>query len=238
MEGIITGVSNNQVTIIPERGGSAVTITINSGTSIILKDGRVGALTDLKAGIKVEAKYNPQTMVALKVYIDSQETAEVEGKITAVSASSLTLQTDAGRTLTLTIGNAQILREEDQPGIPSDLKVGVRIEVKFDPTTQAATRIKVKIADSSSSSGGYSSSSTEGPKVEGTIASLAGDTIVVNAEKGGQVVIEIANTTRIERDENMSALRSDLKVGVRIEAYYNSATRVASKITIKSQSSS
>ncbi len=68
VEGWIASVDLTQgcVTITPKRGGAPVSVSATSATVIKL-NGRSATLADLRTGDKAEAKYDPVTLVAVKI---------------------------------------------------------------------------------------------------------------------------------------------------------------------------
>ncbi|MBM2832356.1 MAG: hypothetical protein HW414_1408 [Dehalococcoidia bacterium] len=71
IEGKITGVSGNAVTVRTEKDRT-LTLTADSTTTIRIR-GTTGALADLKTGLKVNAKFDPFTKVATRIVVQTQE---------------------------------------------------------------------------------------------------------------------------------------------------------------------
>ena len=92
VHGTITTLQGNQVTIKPESGGDVV-INVTNQTQIKLESDQIGTLSDLKVGVKVEAKYDPQTKNTIRIFVNAHEKAEIEGTITQISGSNVTIQT-------------------------------------------------------------------------------------------------------------------------------------------------
>lgn len=140
IEGVIVQFQNSELTIAPENGGGQVKVKVDSSTQIRLEDDRAGTSADLKNGVRVEVKYDPETHVVLKVYVDTEEEADIEGTVTQVSGNKVTIQGDKARTLTLTVGNSTQIEN----GVLADIKQGVKVEAKFDPVTLVIFKIEVE----------------------------------------------------------------------------------------------
>lgn len=144
IEGSVTAASSTAITIAPH-SGDPVTLTLDSST-VILVNGKPGTAADIKVGAKAAALYDPATKIASKIAVESeteQEPAEVEGKITAASSTSVTLAPPHGDPVTLTIDSSTVIRAGDKPGTAADLKVGADAQARYDHTTLAAFAIQV-----------------------------------------------------------------------------------------------
>ena len=157
VKGKVTAVDPGAATItIEPKGGSPVTLAVEDSTRIKL-NGDPAVLDDLPVGAKAEAEYDPATNLALKIEAeteddddddDDHETAEVEGNVTAVSASSITIAPEGRRTpVTLTIDDSTAIVVDDEPGSAAAIKVGDEAEAKYDRETNVALRIKVENED-------------------------------------------------------------------------------------------
>jgi hypothetical protein len=142
VEGIITGVEVNEVTIKPERG-LPVTVLVTDLTRIKLEDQVPGTLADLNVGAEAEAKFDPDNRRAFKISLEEEE-AEIEGTIVGVAGRDVTIETKGGHQLTLTVGDRTRIELDDVPAAATDLREGLEVEAKFDPATNVALKIKEK----------------------------------------------------------------------------------------------
>ncbi len=221
IEGNITKVSSGEIEVVHEQGAQPVKIKISNTTRIILEEDRTGTMNDVKVGSKVEVKYDPQTMAALKIYVETEEEADVEGVITVVSGNSITIQTEKGRVLALTItGSTQIV-----DGTTAGLVVGKRAEVKFDPVNMVALKIELSQSESPQSS-------REQTEFDGFIVAISNNRITVQTDDG-TVTANITSGTRIQLKEGQQGTVSDLKAGDRVEVYLAPNTHDAYKIELK-----
>lgn len=153
VKGTVTAVDSGAGTItIEPKSGSPVTLAVDGSTRIKL-NGDAAALGDIPVGAQAEAEFDPATNVASKIEAETEddeedETAEVEGKVTAVSAASITIAPEkSGTPVTLTINASTAIVINDKPGTAADIKVGDKAEAKFDRATKVALRIKVENED-------------------------------------------------------------------------------------------
>jgi len=146
IEGSITSIQGNQVTIRPERG-TDVTVNTNNQTRIKLAGDQTGTLTDLQAGLKVQAIYDPQTKYAVSIYANAQRIVEIEGNITQINSNNVTIEANRRLQATVVIDNTTSIKlEQNKSGTLSDLKSGMEVHAKFNPKTYVATEIQVQQA--------------------------------------------------------------------------------------------
>src|ERR1700694_5602106 len=87
------------LTITPTKA-AAVTLRTNGQTRLSL-NGEPAKLGDIPAGASARAFYDSTTKLALRIQVRSQPTLAVAGKVTAVTASSLTIAPEEGSPVTL-----------------------------------------------------------------------------------------------------------------------------------------
>ena len=157
VKGTVTAVNPGAGTItIEPRNGSAVTLTVDGSTRIKL-DGDTATLGDIPVGAEAEAEFDRATLLASKVEAETEEddddddVAEVEGKVTAVSATSITIAGEkhggSGTPVTLTLNGSTVILIDDRPGTAADIEVGDEAEARYDSATKVALRIKVEDED-------------------------------------------------------------------------------------------
>ncbi|MDA0264423.1 MAG: hypothetical protein O2803_09755, partial [Chloroflexi bacterium] len=79
-----------------------------------------------------------------KIELD-QEKDEIEGWTDKVEGNQVTIRTEDGRFLTVTVGeNTRIELNDDSMGTLSDIVKGVKIEADFDPISLTAFKIALE----------------------------------------------------------------------------------------------
>lgn len=129
---------NGTTLVITKLDGSAANIATNADTQFRSKDNPNAKLSDIKVGDMVEAvgELNGDTLTAARVNFHTPiaKTGPFAlGKITAVNASSLTLNTGFGATLTVNVSSGTFIVKRDGQGGQviqlSDLTVGENVLV-------------------------------------------------------------------------------------------------------------
>lgn len=216
VEGFIVGIEGDEVTVESERG-RLLTVTVNSQTRIRLEDDFPGTLADLVEGQEVKIKYDPESLVALRVDSEEEE-AEIEGVVVEVGDDQVTIETERGRRLTLIVGDrTRIELEDDFPGTYADLQVGQEVEAKFDPYTRMTFKIEVDEDEA---------------EIEGVIVEIGDNQITIETERGRRITLVIGDLTRIELEDDFPGTYADLQVGQEVEAEYDPNTRTAFRIEV------
>ena len=142
IEGVVVQVDNDQLTIETERG-RRLTLAVGYRTRIELGDDLPGTYADLQVGEVVDVKFDPFSRTAFKIELE-EPGAEIEGVVVGVYAEELTIETEGGRRLTVTVGDwTRIELEDDFPGTYADLQVGEEAKVRFDPSSRTALKIEL-----------------------------------------------------------------------------------------------
>jgi hypothetical protein len=145
VEGIVTAVTADSVTITPQ-SHAPVTLTIDATTQIFLR-GTPSTLAAIQVGQRAHAAYASATLIAAVLRIQQEDppaNAEVHGRITAVSATSITIAPEHGSPVTLVIdATTQIFLRHHATGTAADLHTGDRVEAQYASATLLAKRIQV-----------------------------------------------------------------------------------------------
>lgn len=221
VKGMIAAVDTaaSTVTITPRKGGADVTLNVDANT--VIKRKGPATLADLQVGDKIEAKYDPATMLALKIEAEFK-LAKVKGTIAAVDAAAGTLTITpkkGGADVTLNVDASTYIKRNGQPATLADLVVGDRVEAKYN----AATMLAVKISASNLL------------EIKGTIAAVdaaAGTLTVTPMDGSPDVTFTVDANTRIERFDAPATL-ADLLVGDPVEVKYDPATMLAFKVEVE-----
>ena len=198
--------STNETTITPVSGGTAVTLRITGDTRIRISGDRDGSFSNLTVGVRVDASYNTNTKVALRVSVGQTETADIEGRITNVSTNNVTIQTEKGRVVNLATNNSTLIRMRGTIMTMAALKAGLKVNAKFDPFTKLATRIEIQTQEGEND--GDNRGKDEGRRVEANFrAHLSGDQEVppVNTRAEGEAIFQLSqNGTMLSFKLNVS----------------------------------
>ena len=158
IEGLITAISATSITVDDASTGGPVKAAINAMT-VIRKGNQTLAATDLKVGDRVHVKATingDNSLTAFEIMLQNSasdddsgngQTRELEGLITAVSASSITVNNaSTGGPVTAAINSSTVIRKGNRTLTASDLHVGDRVHVKTSGsgTSLTATEILVQ----------------------------------------------------------------------------------------------
>src|SRR4051794_24164633 len=181
VHGTIAALNASSITI---NAGTPVTLTVNSQTRVEL-NGQRASLSSLAVNEPAEAKFDPSTLVASRIEVETQaeneaeneaEDAHATGVVVSVDAAAglLFLDTNGDKTSDLTLSLAPDARVElNGRALPVGQLgqlVGQTVRVEFNPTNFVATEVETVKAPASSSKnnrGRGSSRSNRGPGVGG-----------------------------------------------------------------------
>ena len=210
-EGTITAASAMSITVHDSHGVDVV-LAITSSTIIRHGDQTIAA-ADLNVGDQVHVKALVQNNVNTAVEIlvqrpDDMQEIEIEGTITAASASSITVHDSHGDDVVVAITSSTIIRHGDQAIAAADLNVGDQVHVKavVQNNVNTATEILVQRPED-----------MQEIEVNGTITAASSSSITVHDQHGSDVILMLTSSTII-RDEGQTIAATDLKVGEMVEA--------------------
>jgi hypothetical protein len=140
LEGLITEISPTSITVNDASTGGPVTATIASST-VIRKGNQALTAGDLKVGDRVHVKASVNadgSLTAFEIMLQQSgtgsgggQTKELEGLITAVSETSITVNNaSTGGPVTAAITKSTVIRKGNTSLTANDLKVGDRVHVK------------------------------------------------------------------------------------------------------------
>jgi hypothetical protein len=236
VEGQVTAVTATSLTVAPE-AGSPVTLGTASSTVVIL-DGAPSALSAVAVGDKARALYDSTTLVAIAIEAESphHELAEVEGQVTAVTATSLTIAPEEGSPVTLGATSSTVVILDGAPAALSAIAVGDKARALYDSSTLIAVAIQAQSPDHHLAA------------VEGQVTAIGGSSITITPEHshgaaatqdpshgGAAVTIGTSSATQIFLDGAVSSLGS-IAVGDRARALYDSSSLIAIVIQAESRS--
>jgi|GEM_PF-4472400 ribosomal protein S11 len=140
--GVITAIDTTLNTVtITDRRGNAVTVNVTA-TTVIRKDWtKKATLADLVVGDMVNARYDTQTMNALRI---DAKSPRVEGMITAIdlNAQSVTIQKWSGVAVTVFATAATKIERNDMQATLADFKIGDHGEAIYNAATMEAYKLE------------------------------------------------------------------------------------------------
>jgi hypothetical protein len=191
----------------------------NAGTRIA-RNGRIVALRQITSLDTLVAHVAAGTNVALDVLADGPNESEVQGVISMISGSNVTITPDDGSpAVTVVVGPGTIIEVNDAPGMLTDLQVSQAVDAEYDPTTFAAFSIDVE-------------SESENAEVEGTVFAVDTTlgTVTITPQGGGpNIVLTVNASTEIEVNGDGGTL-ADIQMGMPISAEYDATTLLAAQI--------
>ncbi len=232
VEGTITAASATSITVHDSHGNDVV-LALTS-TTIIRKGDQTVAPADLKVGDQVHVKAVMVNMVntAAEVIVQEpedqpgQNVTEVEGTITAASATSITVHDSHGEDVVLTITGNTVIRKGDTTIAATGLKVGDQVHVKAAMVNMVNTALEVIVQEPEDQ--------PEQMEVEGTITAASATSITVHDSHGEDVILTITGNTVIRKGDTTIAA-TDLKVGdqVHVKAVAANMVNTATEIIVQ-----
>jgi len=209
------------ISITQDVSGLEVVLSVDT-TTLLTREGQTATIAALVVGDRIEAKYNPLTMLAYKVAAWIPQ-VQITGSLKSVDAttSSLTITQDiTGTEITVSVDTVTVLKRMGVTVALADLQVGDRIIAKYNPLTNLASLIDARIPQL---------------EVKGTIQAInatAGELTVKQYTTSTLVTLQVDSSTIIRRGSRKIAL-SALRVGNRLEVKYNPLTLIALRIDVK-----
>lgn len=147
-----------------------------------------------------------------------QQVELIEGILGDVDSvnGEITIVTKDGKTVTLKIATETQVATEGASSDVGALEPGAAVTVEVKDDRQVAQNIKARQAE-----------------VEGVIILIVGSEVTVETERGTKQTLVIADTTRIELEDDFWGTIADLQVGTEVEAKFDPTTRLAFKIEVK-----
>ena len=186
----------------------------------ISRNGQIVALRKITLSDSLVAHVAMGTNVALDVLADGPDESEVQGIISAIVGSNVTITPDDGSAaVTIVVGTGTVIEVNDTAGTLADLQVGQAVDAEYDPTTLVAFSIDVN-------------NESEEVEVQGTVAGVdttAGTVTIAPLGGGPNITLVVNASTEIEVNGEGATL-ADIQIGMPIQAEYDSATLVATQI--------
>jgi len=224
VQGTVTAVdaAASTLTITP-RTGSPVDLTTDSNTRISL-DEAPATLGEIPVGAQAHARYDGTTLVASEIEAetegDGHPERQVEGLVTAVSATGITIDPQHGAPVELTVDSSTVVRINGHAAALADIPVGSRAHGKYDGTTLLASRIDAVVVPAN-----------RFRNVEGDVTAASATSVTIAPHHGSAVVLVLDATTVIVR-RGHPATAADIHVGDKAGARYVASTLLAKSVRI------
>jgi hypothetical protein len=220
VEGAVTAITSSSLTITPEppEDGAAVTLGTDASTKVIL-NGASSSLSALAVGDAARALYDSSTLVAAAIEAESphQQLALVEGQVTAVGASSITITPQRGSAVSLTTNSSTQVFLNGASSTLSAITVGDQARALYDSTTLIASVIQAATPRQQLAA------------VQGEVTAVGAASITITPDHpqgAAAVTLATSSSTQVFLNGSMSSLAS-IAVGDRAGALYDSATMTA-----------
>ena len=206
--GQVTAIGDSQFTVQLNNQNTTLTILVDEQTKFSYQDGDDVTFADLEVGMWVAGRVvrNDQGQALARVVIllpegfDPTQYQRARGEVTAVGASSFTLNTPQGEALTFQVdGSTQYFGEvQSMADLQAGMQAGVAAK-KLDDGTLLAVAVRVKV---------------ERVRHAGEVTAVGGTSLTLETRQGEMFTFDVdANTKFLSRDGSVDSL-SDVAVGM------------------------
>ncbi|HVT02691.1 MAG TPA: DUF5666 domain-containing protein [Thermoanaerobaculia bacterium] len=247
LEGVVTAVSSSSITLDDARTHAPATAAITSMT-VIRKGDHAVTSADIKVGAQVHVKAtidSANKLTATEIIVqddgkgddESPDARELEGTITSVSASMITVTDNHTHgNVTAAITAQTIIKKGNTTIAATDLVAGQHVHVRATEAADhslTATEIKVQQGEGDDD-GGQQQKEFEGP-----ISAVSSSSITIRDSRTQTDVTFTISATTVIRKGQKQLTPGDLKAGdrVHIKATADSGTTLtATEIVLQAQS--
>jgi len=219
LKGTIVAIDTHTKTMqVLNKSGKSINLKVVKTTKIT-RNGKSGKFGKLRVGDKVNLSYYTQNNETSEID-DTPDNYDIHGTVESVDTTANTIviaSEEGGNSVTLNVDLNTVIERNGAAATLADLLVGDKVEAEYDSATMLASSIQADVEDS---------------EIQGTISAIdtAANTVTVTPQDGSaDVVLNVTLSTVIISDDTVVNL-TDLLVGDQIEAEYDSATMIASKI--------
>lgn len=206
--------------LIKPKTGKSVLVKVKSATAINRK-GKPATFSKLRVGDKLDVSFDATTKVADDIEANPG-IYTIHGSVESLDIVNNTLTVNSeegGNSVTLKVGDSTAFWRHGVAATFSDIVLGDKVEAKYDSATMLASSVKVE---------------TEDGQLHGAISAISSNTVSITPELGGaDVTLNVSLSTVIKRSDAVISL-SQLLVGDKVEAKYDSVTMIASVIQSES----
>jgi hypothetical protein len=217
IQGTVTASGADSITIQPQHG-SPLTLGVDGATQVTL-DGAAAKLSAVAAGDLVRATYDRASLAAVTIRAQSehQTLAQVQGQVTAVAGTSITIETAHGAPVILGADSSTRVVLNGRAATFASLAVGDQALAVYDAATLVATVIQAQ--------------SPRHPiaAVAGPVTAVTAATITIAPSHGSPVTLTVSAATQVFLDGALSALAA-IAAGDQAQAVYDATTLTAAVI--------
>jgi uncharacterized lipoprotein YehR (DUF1307 family) len=225
IQGTIKNISGIEVTITVVKKGD-ITVNVTPETKIIIGDSGNATLEDLSVGQNVNARYEINTMNAVKIIVKIEKPvvkyAEIQGTIKDIAGEEVTITVVKKGDITVNVTpETKIIIGDSGNATLEDLSVGQYVNAKYETNTMNAVKIIVKVEKVIKD-------------VQGTIEAIDPDnkTVSILVNETDLVVLNVTPETLMKIVGAGVVGFEDMDTGQSVEAKYYSDTMNAVKIYI------
>jgi Domain of unknown function (DUF5666) len=161
---------------------------------------------------------------------------EIEGTLTSVSADSIVVKTESKSSFTVALNSSTMIRKGQTTVAAADLKVGDQVHVKATFVNNTYTATEVIVQNDTGDNSGPGNGAQTNVEIEGTLTSVAADSIVVATQSQGSFTVALTASTIIRKGQTIVA-PADLKVGdrVHVKAALQNKIYTATEVIVQNQ---
>lgn len=212
--GDVTSVGTDSIHV-RTRSGDEVTVMITPDTMIRIGDHLV-SLANVHVGDRVEIQARlgaGGTLIAVRIEIDDDagaEHVEIDGVIVSIAGSTLTIRTEDGHEVVVTIGSGTAIRRGNQVLSISDLKAGDKVEIRAERNPDGSLQaLEIKVE-------GAEDEHDTTVEIEGTVTAVSGGSLTVHTRENGTLTVTITSDTVVRKGDHPGSV-SDIAVGRQVE---------------------
>jgi hypothetical protein len=219
IKGVVTSVGTNQLKV-KTPSGDELTVMVTADT-VIRMDDHVVPLSSVHTGDHVDIEAMPgadsKTFTAVRIEVDQDDhLVEVNGTIKEIKGSAITILTEHGDSITVTIGASTKIRRGDTPVPPSQLHTGDHVSAKAQRNADGTlSAVDINLLGDRNDEHGAND-------VHGVVTAITTSSVTVKTEKETSVTLTITKDTVVVKDGKPATI-ADVKVNahVKIKAAMN-----------------
>ncbi len=197
----ITAINGTSLSL---RTADGWTRTIDAGGATVTRAGQTVALSTLQVGDQVVFGETRQSDGSFKIDSITVVLPQVNGTVTSVAASIVTVKQPDGTSKAVTLTSATTYRVGGQAASSNAVVPGVRVDIQGEVAPDGTfTATVVNVAPSA---------------VGGTVSAKSGDTITVKDRAGTSVMVQVTSSTTFQVKGVASATIASIAVGDVIQA--------------------
>jgi hypothetical protein len=214
--GVRVAVGGTGMSVVVGADGRFAFAGVPDGTQLIFErqsDGVAArlSLASTSAPVVVELGMNTASLSRRRASPSTPQT-QIEGVVTAASATSLTVHDSHGQDDVLTITDKTVILEGHTALQPADLAAGMRVHVAAADKTALLILVQEEKAEPGDDRGGHGGTTMT---ANGAVKSVGADSLVVTTVPNGDVTVKVDGSTIIKKQSAIVHL-ADVKAGDRV----------------------